>query len=117
MNDIIVGFSIISNLEIRFSTDQENGTFLNPIVHIRDHFDCVTEYNLSSIFIEPDLIKFNEFITNMTNNSLIPLLNSGNQNQVAQVINDLAQQFNRIDRLYSKNSHRCSSIAHPLNSF
>ena len=98
----------MSNFEVRFSTDQENGTTLNLIVRIRDQLDAVTNYNLSSIFIRPDLVALNDFISSVTNSSVNPfaqLLNSGNQNQVAQVIAGLVQQFNRIDRLFSKTTN------------
>ena len=116
----IVAFSVVPSFEVRFTTEQENGTTLNLVVRIRDQLGSVTNYNLSSIFIQPDLVGWNDFISSVTNSSANPfaeLLNSGNQNQVTQVISGLAQQFNRIDRLFSKKAKPSHEASHRSDSF
>ena len=79
------------------------------IVHIQDTADCVTVYNLSSIFVRSDSNETLNLMNNITNSSANPLtqlLASRNQNIVGQVISSLSQQLNTmnnqtIDRVIS----------------
>ena len=101
----IVAFSSVSNFEVRLPTETENETVLNLFVQIRDQRDCVTEYNLSSVVIKPDLVSMIDLINSVLNlpqtlssNSIAQALASGNQNLVGQLITSLSQQLNRINR-------------------
>jgi hypothetical protein len=74
------------------------------MVHIRDILDCITEYNLSSISVLPDLTTILNLINNsnkslneIKNNPIIQLLSSGNQNTVGQAITSLSQELDKIN--------------------
>jgi hypothetical protein len=72
------------------------------IMHIRDTLDCITELNISSVIVTADSAGVTELITilqsstnGLTNNPLVQLLSSGNQNTIGQVLTSLSQQFNK----------------------
>jgi hypothetical protein len=51
---------------------------------------------MSSVFVEPDLNEIDS-LQNSTNNALIQMLASGNQNRIGQVITSLSGQLNEIN--------------------
>jgi hypothetical protein len=80
------------------------GDVMNLIVHIRDTFECITEYNMSSVSVIPDTTVINNLINNLqvstnaaNNNPIVQLLAGGNQNTVGQVITSLSQIFNKMN--------------------
>jgi hypothetical protein len=69
-----------------------------------ENLECVTELNLSSVVVISDLGQMNNLIDSLqnsnnaiTNNPLVQMLASGNQNTVGQVISSLSQEFNKIN--------------------
>lgn len=101
---LIVGFSSIPNFQVRLPADHENVSILNMIIHIRDTFDCVTEYNMSSVSVQFDSGSVSRLINNLkgstneiNSNPFIRSLYGGNQNIIGQIITSLSQQFNRIN--------------------
>lgn len=89
---MLVAFSPISTFQVRFITGN-----LTLLVYIRDTFDCISEYNISSsITVLPDSSGINDLMNNMQN-SMIRLLSSGSQNTIGQLIISLSQQFNQMN--------------------
>ncbi len=100
----MIAFSSVSNFQIRLPAGNDNTSLINLIVHIRDIYDCVTEYNLSSPIVVPDTAAINSLIEDLqvstsatNNNPIVQLLASGNQNDVGQVITSLSQVFNTMN--------------------
>jgi hypothetical protein len=63
------------------------------IVHIRDIADCAAVYNLSAINVVPDVAGINDLLNNLqnpTNNPIVQLLASGDQNIVGQQLTSLS---------------------------
>jgi hypothetical protein len=99
-NLLTIGFSSMSTFDIQLPA----GDVMNLIVHIRDTFECVTEYNMSSVSVIPDTTVINNLINNLqvstsaaNNNPIVQLLTGGNQNTVGQVITSLSQVFNNMN--------------------
>jgi hypothetical protein len=70
------------------------------MIYIRDTADCVTEYNLSSIYVQLDstqTINLMNNINNPSSNPLVQSLSSGDQNTVGQIMSSLSQQFNTMN--------------------
>ncbi|CAF1336506.1 unnamed protein product [Adineta steineri] len=91
-DQVMLGFSFVSSIEMFLPGTTDNNSLLNIVVYIRDTFDCATEYNIPSIFVAQSNI-------NVINNSFLPMLASGNQNRVNQIITSLSQQINQINDL------------------
>jgi hypothetical protein len=51
---------------------------------------------MSSVLVEQDLSAIDS-LQNSTNNALIQMLSSGNQNRISQVITSISQQLNQIN--------------------
>lgn len=87
------------------------------IVHIQDTAECVTAYNLSSVFVETDSNETLNLMNNITNSSANPLtqlLASRNQNIVGQVISSLSQQLNTMN---NQTIDRVISSKYPIRVF
>ena len=100
----IIGFSFISQFDVRLSVENENISKINLIVEIRDRFDCITETNISSVTIQTDSSSLSQLINTfedssalLSDNSLVQLLSSGNQNTVGQILTSVSQQLNQIN--------------------
>ncbi|CAF4144587.1 unnamed protein product, partial [Adineta steineri] len=101
---MIVAYSTISSFQVRLPPGDDQTSLLHLFVHIRNQFDCVTEFNLSSITVMPDVVGLTDFINNIQNlrselirNPITQLLASQNQNLVGQLIISLAQQLNKMN--------------------
>jgi hypothetical protein len=101
---VMIAFSPVSTFQVRLPSGDNQTSFLNIIISIRDYLDCVTEVNISSISIIVNTSEINNLIyslqqgsSNQINtNQFIRLLASENQNIVGQVITSLSQQFNQM---------------------
>ena len=100
----MLGFSFQSTIQILLPPTNDNTSLLNIIVYISDSYSCITEYNISSIYIEIDLIEMNNFIEKSVNSLFIKILESRNQNLVSQVITSLSIQFNQINNEIIENA-------------
>jgi hypothetical protein len=102
---MIVALSFLSNFQVRLPSDNENGTYVHLIVHIRDELDCVTKYNVSStVIVKPDLVDMMNLFDaienasdTLPNDRLTRLISTGNQNFVGQLMISLSQHCNRIN--------------------
>ena len=86
----MIAFSSLSEFNVRLPI----GNNLNLIIHIRDTLDCIKEYNITSVTVIPDSEIISQLIQN-SNNSIVRLLSSGNQNIIGQVLTSVSQQFNQ----------------------
>jgi hypothetical protein len=101
---ILIGFSSVSQFEVRLPVGNENTSLLQLLIYIRDTFDCSTQFNLSSVIVQSDsssidnlMNTFQNSPNSLTKNPIIQLLSSGNQNTVGQILTSISQQFNKIN--------------------
>jgi hypothetical protein len=103
----IIAFSFLSNFQVRLPAGTDQTFLLNLVIDIRDTLDCITEFNLSTVIVNSDSAVIDEFITTFqssTNNPIVQLLSSGNQNTVGQIISSLSKQFNQVNTNNLKNA-------------
>ncbi|CAF3596750.1 unnamed protein product [Rotaria sp. Silwood1] len=97
---VMFAHSYTSTTQLLLSATNDNTSVLNIIVYIRDTYDCVAEFNISSIIVVPDWKKMESLLgslQNSTNDSFIQMLASSNQNMVSQIVTSLSQQFNTMN--------------------
>ncbi|CAF1124779.1 unnamed protein product [Adineta steineri] len=100
----IIAFSPEDNFQVRLPVGDNETSLLNLVVYVRDLVGSVTQVNISSVNVITDLAIINDLIdkiTNLsstiTNNPIVRLLSSGNQNVVGQMITSLSQEFNQMN--------------------
>ncbi|UJR06735.1 hypothetical protein I4U23_011024 [Adineta vaga] len=102
----LILYSSISRFQVQFPSGDEPTYEIHLIIEIRDEYDCLTTYNMTSpISIQPDSIEMKEFINgvqntsnlNVFNNLFAQSLGSENQNVVGQVITLISNEFNKIN--------------------
>jgi hypothetical protein len=100
----IIAFSSISIFQVRLPSGDDQTSLLYIVASIRDQLDGITEFNMSSVSVIPDSVGINNLINDIqsssnriTNNPIVQLLASGNQNTVGQVLTSLSQQFNQMN--------------------
>ncbi|CAF3967703.1 unnamed protein product [Adineta steineri] len=101
---IMIAFSTEYNFQVRLPAGDNETSLLNLVVYVRDLAGSVTQVNISSVNIIADLATINDLIdtiTNLsstiTNNLIVRLLSSGNQNVVGQIMTSLSQEFNQMN--------------------
>ena len=89
---------------MRLPSGDDQTSLLHLIVYIRDQLDCIKEFNLSSVTVQPDSIGIANLMSDIqsspgsiTTNPIVQLLAGGNQNIVGQMITSLSQQFNKMN--------------------
>ena len=97
---MMISFSFLSTFQARLPVGNDQTSLLHLIIRIRDRLECITEFDLSSVYVRPDSAGMNDLMNNLqssstTNNPIVQLLASGNQNTVGQVISSISQQFNQ----------------------
>ena len=107
----MIAFSSVETLQVRLPAGNVNTSLLYIYAYIRDTLDCVTKVNLSSVVVISDLSQMNSLIDSLqnsnngiTNNPLVQMLASENQNTVSQVIISLSQEFNKINNQAIENA-------------
>ncbi len=106
-NRMMLAHSTQSVAQLRLPASTDQTSILHIIVQIRDTFDSITEFTMSSIIVLPDFVVIKNLIDNLqnpNNNSLIQLLANGDQNTVGQIITSLAQIFNEMNGEMIKNA-------------
>ncbi|CAF1320727.1 unnamed protein product [Adineta steineri] len=100
----IIAFSPEDNFQVRLPSGDNGTSLLNLVVYVRDLVGSVTQVNISSVNVIADLVVINDLIdkiTNLsstiTNNPIVRLLSSGNQNVVGQMFIALSQEFNQMN--------------------
>jgi hypothetical protein len=97
---MIIAFSSISAFQVLLPDGDDQTSLLHLTISIRDTLYCLTELNISSVNVIPDSAGISNLINslqNSTNNPIVQLLASGNQNTVGQVITSLSQAFNQMN--------------------
>ncbi|CAF1124640.1 unnamed protein product [Adineta steineri] len=100
----IIAFSPEDNFQVRLPAGDNETSLLNLVVYVRDLAGSVTQVNISSVNIIADLTTINDLIdkitnssSTITNNAIVRLLSSGNQNIVGQIMTSLSQEFNQMN--------------------
>ncbi|CAF1529483.1 unnamed protein product, partial [Adineta steineri] len=100
----IIAFSPEYNFQVRLPAGDNETSLLNLVIYVRDLAGSVTQVNISSVNVIADSVTINDLIdkiTNLsstiTNNAIVRLLSSGNQNVVGQIMTSLSQEFNQIN--------------------
>ncbi|CAF0758584.1 unnamed protein product [Adineta steineri] len=101
---LMIAYSSVSYFQVRLPSGDNQTSLLNITISIRDLLDCVVEVNMSSVHVIVDYITTNDLLTSLqssssvlTNNLIVQLLSSGNQNIVGQIITAISQQFNQMN--------------------
>jgi hypothetical protein len=101
---MMIAFSPISTFQVRLTAGNDPTFLIHITIQIRDELDCIAEFNISSISVIPDSAGITDLIDSiqslsngLTNNPIVQLLASGNQNIVGQVITSTSQQFNQMN--------------------
>ena len=92
----MIAFSSVSTFQVQLPSGNEPIFSLALVIYIRDTRDCITEWNLTSIVVRPDLAALDSLIKQLED-PFSPLLVNGNQNTVGQVISSLSQQLNQMN--------------------
>ena len=92
-DQMMIAFSPVSTFDVRLPAGDPNTSLLHLVIQIQDKLDCSTKFNITPVMVVQDIT----LITDLTNNSLLNLLATGNQNTIGQVINSLSQALNRIN--------------------
>ncbi|CAF3624741.1 unnamed protein product [Adineta steineri] len=100
----IIAFSPEYNFQVRLPAGDNETSLLNLVVYVRDLAGSVAQVNISSVNVIADLTIINDLIdkitnssSTITNNPIVRLLSSGNQNVVGQMIIALSQEFNQMN--------------------
>ena len=87
----MIAYWSFSQYQLRLPPGQSQTSLLNLIIFIRDQFDCITQYNLKSLYVQSNQTEFN---------STIQLSTNGNQMTINQILISLSQQLNQINDEY-----------------
>ncbi|CAF1380176.1 unnamed protein product, partial [Rotaria sordida] len=111
---VMIAFSPVSNFQVRLPPGNNSTSLLNVVIYVRDVLNCITEVNMSSLSVIADSVGINDLINDLqsssdtiTNNHIVQLLSSGNQNVVGQILTSLSQQFDQMN--YEKLAKAISS--------
>lgn len=66
---LIIGFSMVSDFQVRLLAGNETTSILNMKILIRDNFDATTEWTMPSIVISVDRKPLITFINDLHNSS------------------------------------------------
>lgn len=89
--------------DVRLPVGDSQASALHLVVHIRDRLNCITERNLSQVTVVADSEALNNLINDIqtsgssTNNPILHLLASGDENTVSQVLTSVSQQLNSMN--------------------
>jgi hypothetical protein len=118
----MLAFSSVPSMELRLPAGDDTNSLVHIIGYVRDTLDCVTEFNVSSVVVVTDSEGINNLIdilqtssSTLTNNPLVQILASGNQNMVGQVISSLSLVFNKINNQTVENAVASEDIHYDLN--
>ncbi|CAF4267029.1 unnamed protein product, partial [Adineta steineri] len=100
----LIAFSSEYNFQVQLPAGDNETSLLNLVVYVRDLVGSVTQVNISSVNVIADFVIMNDLIdkitnssSTMTNNPIVRLLSSGNQNVIGQMFISLSQEFNQMN--------------------
>ena len=88
-----IGFSSVSTFDVRLPSGPSPSYSLQLFVSIRDKRDCVAEWNLKPVVVQPDWTYLNDLM-NSSSASIAQILFPANQNTLCQIISSISQQMN-----------------------
>jgi hypothetical protein len=101
---MMLAFSVFPTIQVRLPAGTDNQSLIHLVGFVRDPFDCVTEFNLSSVVVVSDSTEITNLVDSLQNlrsgittNPLVHMLASGNQNTIGQIISLLSRAFNKIN--------------------
>ncbi|CAF4271883.1 unnamed protein product, partial [Adineta steineri] len=101
---IMIAFSTEYNFQVRLPAGDNKTSLLNFVIYVRDFLNSITQVNISSVNVIRDFAIINDLIdkvktssSTITNNPIVQLLSSGNQNVVGQMIISLSQELNQMN--------------------
>ncbi|UJR24498.1 hypothetical protein I4U23_005873 [Adineta vaga] len=113
----MLGTTFLSNLQVYLPTSIDNTSWITIIVYIRDELNAVVSVELPSVMVIPDWNEINEFMNMINNNnSIVRLLESGNQNIIAQIIISISQIINENVATRIINSSLLTDYLNNLNN-
>ncbi len=110
----MIVFSIVSDFQVLLPV----GDGWKMIISIGDKLYCITEWNISSVVVQPDWEEFPN-LQDLNSNLFVRLLAGGNENTVAQIIILLSQELNRrnlenLNEVISSKKKRMNFILYHL---
>ena len=95
----------VSSSQLQLPAGSDNTSLVNVVVHIRDMLNGVTQFDMQSVVVVPDVAGISTLVNvlqqsstaTINTNPIIQLLAGGNQNTVGQVITSLSQVFNEMN--------------------
>ena len=101
---MMLGQTIEPTIQIRLPSNINLISTFHLTVSIRDTFNSIIEFSLPPVTILPDYLAIANFIdtlqksnTDVSNDTIVRLLNSGDQNTVGQLLTSLCECFNQIN--------------------
>ncbi len=102
---VMLASTIVSSSQLRLPPGSDNMSSVNMVVHIRDMLNGVTQFDMQSVVVVPDVAGISTLVNvlqqsstaTINTNPIIQLLADGNQNTVGQVITSLSQVFNEMN--------------------
>jgi hypothetical protein len=102
---VMLASTTVSSAQLQLPAGSDNTSSVNVVVHIRDMFDCVTEFDMQSVVVVADLASIGTLVNVMqqssigaiNTNPIIQVLAGGNPNTVGQVLTSLSQVFNAMN--------------------
>lgn len=111
---MLIAFSSVPIFSVYLPPGVDPSFILHLVMSIRDTMNCIAQVNLSSVTVRSDIDALDQLMNDFqtsTNNPLLSLLSTGNQNSVAQVLGSLSQQVNQINtRLINQTISRLSIV-------
>ena len=96
----MIAFSPVSSFEVYLPVGEGPSSSLQLLIYIRDSRDCLTEWNLTSIIVQPERNAFVDLLYSSPgslSNPFVRLVSTSNQNRVGQVLSSVSQQLNQVD--------------------
>ena len=74
------------------------------IISIRDKRDCVTQWNLTTVSVQPDSIDLTDLLVSSSSNPVQQLLTNGNPTTKTQVMNIISYEMNQNNAEFIQNA-------------
>jgi hypothetical protein len=102
---VMLASTTVSSSQLQLPAGSDNTSSVNVVVHIRDMLNGVTQFNMQSVIVVPDVAAIATLVNVLqqsnieaiNTNPIIRLLAGGNHNTVGQVLTSLSQVFNEMN--------------------
>jgi hypothetical protein len=97
----MLGYTNESIYQLKLPGSMDKTVSLHIIVHIRDRFDCVTDFNLSLVTVSADLRLITQLIDNLQEENTDPIIellaNAADENSIGQIVTSISHLINQLD--------------------